>query len=135
MSRFELTFGALIAVQAVHSIEEYVGRLWESFPPAHFVTGLVSEDHERGFVILNLILLIFGFWCFFFPVRRHWTIAASLVWLWIAIEIVNGLGHPLWAVLQRAYTPGLVTAPVLFILAIYLANLLRRQAHVSRTAV
>jgi hypothetical protein len=49
MSRFQLTFGALILVQAAHSIEEHFGHLWESFPPAHFVTGLVSSNPERGF--------------------------------------------------------------------------------------
>jgi hypothetical protein len=27
-------FGAHVAAQAVHSVEEYAGRLWESFPPA-----------------------------------------------------------------------------------------------------
>ena len=47
MSRLQLTFGALILVQAAHSIEEYVGRLWESFPPTRFVTGLVSSNPER----------------------------------------------------------------------------------------
>jgi hypothetical protein len=64
MSRFQLTFGALILVQAVHSIEEYFGHLWESFPPARFVTGLVSSNPERGFVVLNVSLLAFGVWCF-----------------------------------------------------------------------
>jgi len=37
--------------QAAHSIEEYAGRLWESFPPARLVSGLVSPDLERGFII------------------------------------------------------------------------------------
>jgi hypothetical protein len=30
------------------SIEEYVGRLWESFAPAAFMVGLASSDPERG---------------------------------------------------------------------------------------
>ena len=54
MSRFQLTFGALVLAQAAHSIEEYIGHLWKSFPPARFVTGLVSSNLERGFVVINL---------------------------------------------------------------------------------
>ena len=54
MTRFQATFGALILAQAAHSVEEYVGRLWESFPPARFLTGLVSQDLERGFVVINV---------------------------------------------------------------------------------
>jgi hypothetical protein len=34
MTRLQLTFGALVLAQAAHAVEEYVGRLWESFPPA-----------------------------------------------------------------------------------------------------
>lgn len=133
--RFELTFGLLILVQAAHSLEEYLGHLWESFPPARFATGLVSTDHERGFVILNVLLVTFGTWCYFWPVRRHWTIAVPLGWLWVVVETINGIGHPLWTVMERGYTPGVGTAPVLFILAIYLAILLRRRALDSPTAL
>lgn len=134
MARFEPIFASLILVQAAHSVEECLGRLWESFPPARFVAGLVSTDHERGFVILNVLLVAFGTWCYFWPVRRHWSIAVSLAWFWVVVETINGIGHPLWTVLERRYTPGVGTAPLLFILAIYLALLLRRQAHDSRAA-
>jgi hypothetical protein len=34
MSRVPMVFGTLILTQAAHSVEEYLGRLWESFPPA-----------------------------------------------------------------------------------------------------
>jgi len=126
MSRLQLTFGALILVQAAHSIEEYVGHLWESFPPTRFVTGLVSSNPERGFVALNVLLLAFGAWCFLWPVRRGWPVAFALGWLWAVLEIVNGIGHPLWSIREGGYTPGLATAPVLLVLAVYLAYQLRR---------
>jgi hypothetical protein len=133
MSRIQLTFAALILVQAAHSVEEYVGHLWDSFPPARFVAGLVSSNPENGFVILNALLLAFGAWCFFWPVRRGWPIAVALMWLWAVIEIINGIGHPLWSLRQGGYTPGLATAPLLLILAVYLAYQLRR-AHSPSTA-
>ncbi len=134
MSRFQLTFGALVLTQAAHSIEEYVGHLWESFPPTRFLTSLVSSDLERGFVLLNVSLLAFGVWCFLWPVRRGWPVAVALAWLWAVVEIVNGIGHPLWSLRERGYTPGLATAPVLLVLAVYLAYQLRRANAPSTAA-
>ncbi len=128
MSRIKAAFGALVIAQTAHSVEEYVGRLWESFPPATFLTGLVSPDREFGFIVINSALVAFGFWCLLWPVRQDWRSAAGLVWFWIVIETINGVGHPAWSIRQGGYTPGLVTAPVLLVLALYLASQLRRPA-------
>lgn len=125
MTRFQATFGALIAAQAAHSIEEYVGRLWESFPPARFMSGLVSQDLERGFVVLNVALVSFGLWCLLWPVRKGWPSAAAFATGWMVVEIINGIGHPLWTLRQGAYTPGVATAPILLLLAISLAMQMR----------
>jgi hypothetical protein len=125
MTRIQLTFLALVAVQAVHSFEEYRGRLYEVFPPARMVSGLISNDLDRGFLIGNVSLVAFGVWCYLWPIRREWRSAVGLAWLWVGIEIINGIGHPLWSALQGGYTPGVATAPVLLVLAIYLASQLR----------
>ena len=114
-SSVRTAFGLLIAAQAVHSIEESLGRLWEVFPPAAFVARLVSSNREAGFIGLNIALVAFGIWCFLWPVSRAWTSAP------VVIEIVNGLGHPLWSLLQGHYTPGVAAAPILLLLAINLA--------------
>ena len=50
MTRHKVAFGALVLTQAAHSVEEYVGRLWETFLLAWILTGLVSQDQERGFL-------------------------------------------------------------------------------------
>ena len=127
MSRqFRIAFAALLLTQAAHSVEEYVGHLWESFPPARFVSGLVSSDLEKGFLIGNVVLLAFGAWCLLWPVRRGWPSAIAFAWFWVAIELVNGIVHPLWSLRQGGYTPGLATAPLLFALASYLAYQLKR---------
>ena len=102
--------------------------MWESFPPARFVSGLVSSDLERGFVIANLALVAFGVWCLLWPVRRGWPSAVPLMWAWVAVEIVNGIGHPLWALRQGGYVPGVATAPLLLALALYLASRLGRYS-------
>jgi hypothetical protein len=120
VSRSQFTFLLLICVQVAHSIEEYLGRLWEVFPAARFVTGLISENRQLGFIVFNAALIAFGFWCFFFPVLRRWPSANLFVGFWIVIELINGIGHPLWSIQQGGYTPGLITAPLLLILAVAL---------------
>ena len=125
MSRIPATFAALVVAQAAHSIEEYLGELWESFPPATFLTGLISSDRRLAFVILNVALLAFGAWCLMWPVRRNWPSATALMWLWVVIETMNGVGHPLWSLRQGGYTPGVLTAPILLVLGLYLAAQLR----------
>lgn len=121
MTRFQSSFLALVGSQAAHSVEEYVGRLYNVFPPARLVSGLISSNLERGFIIFNVGLVSFGLWCFLWPVRRQWPSAGPLVWLWVTIELVNGIGHPLWSLSQLRYTPGVATAPLLLVLALYLA--------------
>ena len=128
MTRHKAAFGALVLTQAAHSVEEYVGRLWETFPPAWFVTRLVSHDQERAFLWLNVALVAFGLWCFAWPLRRDWPSAAALAWLWVTIEVINGIGHPLWSLRMGGYTPGVATAPVLLVIALYLGRQLRTLA-------
>ena len=131
MSRIRITFAALVVTQAAHSIEEYFGRLWESFPPATFLTGLISQDHEMGFLVINSALVLFGVWCFLWPVWKNWPSAQALAWFWVLIETINGVGHPAWSLSQGAYTPGVLTAPILLVLSLSLAFQLLQ---VSRTA-
>jgi Protein of unknown function with HXXEE motif len=133
MNRFQITFAALVLVQALHSIEEYIGNLWESFPPAEFLTGLVSHDHRLGFLIINVLLAAFGCWCVFWPVRRGWPSAGLFTVVWITIGIINGIGHPLWTLQQGEYTPGVITAPILLVLALMLAGQLRKNPSSSGT--
>jgi hypothetical protein len=92
------------------------------------VSGLVSSDRERGFLILNVIVVAFGVWCALWPMRRNWPSAFLFAWLWVGIELVNGVGHPLWSLAQGAYTPGVATAPVLFVLALIVARQIRGRA-------
>jgi len=130
MTRLEANFIALVSVQAAHSVEEYLGRLWVVFPPAAFITGLISEDRRRGFILINAALLLFGLWCVLWPVRRRWPVGRALIGVWIVIEVINGSGHPLWTLQKQAYTPGVATAPVLLVLALSLIwQLKKNSAH------
>ena len=122
MSRVKTAFGVVVLAQAAHSTEEYVGKLWESFPPARFLTGLVSQDAERGFIVINASLVLFGIWCLAWPIRREWPSASILAWGWVVIELINGVGHPMWSLSTGGYTPGVLTALILLPAALYLAR-------------
>lgn len=114
-----------MAAQAAHSLEEYLGRLWEVFPPARFLTGLVATDLRAGFIGLNLALIGFGLWCVFWPVRKGWPSAVGLAWCWVVVETINGIVHQAWALSRQSYEPGVITAPILLALALHLGWLLR----------
>jgi hypothetical protein len=120
------TFLLLVLVQGLHSIEEYLGRLWENLPPATVLCNLVSENPATGFLIINIGLFVFGLLGWLFAVRNGTSLAPPIIWFWIIIEIINGIGHPAWSLFQGAYTPGVFTAPFLLILAIFLLSLKTR---------
>ena len=114
------TFLGLVLVQGLHSIEEYIGKLWENFPPATWLTGVVSDDLHYGFLVINIGLFVFGILCWFFLVRKNHPLAKVVIGLWLFIEIANGIVHPVWSIMQKGYTPGIITAPMLFIVAVLL---------------
>ena len=92
-----------------------------------FRSGLVSTDLGRGFLIVNVAFVLFGACCYWWPVRRGWPSAVPLAWLWVGIEVINGVGHPAWSLLRWGYTPGVLTALLLLPLALLLARQLLGQ--------
>jgi hypothetical protein len=133
MSRISVSFALLVAAQTAHSIEEYLGRLWESFPLTAFVTGLVSSDRAFAFIVLNAAIVALGVWSLVWPVRRNRASARVIMWIWIVIETINGIVHLSWSIQQGGYTPGVVTAPALLASAVYLAMQLRASPNPALT--
>ena len=123
--KIKMLFLFLILVQGLHSIEEYLGMLWESFPPANFLTGLISDHHETGFLIINIGLFIFGMLCCAIVFWTKIPYAIGLIWFWIILEFINSIGHPIWSTIQADYTPGLFTSPLLLILVLVIYTELR----------
>ncbi len=123
--RIRVTFLALVLTQIAHSVEEYVFRFYEVFPPARALNELVPGLTHPGFIGFNTLLALFGLWCFFSAVQTGATSARDWVWIWVVIELFNGLAHPVWAIATRGYVPGLATSPILFVLAAYLFHRLR----------
>ena len=134
-SRTQFAFLLLILAQTAHSVEEYIFRLYEVFAPARFISSLVSDDLSTGFVIANAALVLFGLWCYMARVRGAHRSAQAWVWLWIVIEFCNGIGHAVFALMRGRYFPGVVTAPVLLALSVYLAVRMLRIESQQRAAV
>ena len=127
-------FLALIVAQGAHSVEEYASGLFEVFAPARFVSGLVGNNPGLGFAILNIAAVAFGAWCYLARVRPGHASAASWMWPWILVELGNGVVHTTMAVVRGGYFPGAATAPLLFVLAAFLAVQLLRARRVSGCA-
>jgi len=121
--RSQRVFLFLIIAQGAHSIEEYVAKLYEVFAPARFVSSLVSNDLSLGFLVVNAALVMFGLWCWAVPLRSGWHAARGIVWFWTILERGNGIGHSVLALSRGGYFPGLLTAPLLLLLAAWLAVL------------
>jgi hypothetical protein len=88
---FQITFVTLVVAQAAHSVEEYIGRLYEVFPPARFVSGLISQNLRAGFVIFNVSLVAFGVWCCLWAARRRTRSLVAVTWFWVTIELINAV--------------------------------------------
>jgi hypothetical protein len=121
-------FLALVAAQAAHSVEEYVFHLYDVLAPARLASLAVSDDPATGFAILNTAIVAFGLWCYWARVRPGRPSAAAWMWPWVAVELVNGVGHTGFALARGGYFPGVATAPLLFALAALLAVGLRSKS-------
>ena len=125
--RVQLVFLCLILAQAAHSVEEYVTRLYDALAPARFISSLISNDVALGFLVANALLVVFGLWCWAFPVRSGWRAARGLVWFWTLLELGNGLSHSFFALSRGGYFPGVATAPLLLLFAGWLAVLTKNS--------
>ena len=124
--RAQRAFALLILAQAAHSIEEYVFRLFEVFPPARWVSGLFSANLALGFAIGNTAIVLFGVWCYVARVRPSHPSAQGYAWFWVCLEFANGIGHVIFASLEGGYFPGVATAPLLIASSSYLGVILAR---------
>lgn len=122
-------FLALILVQAAHSAEEYAFGLYDVFAPARFVSELISSTPALGFAILNAAIVAFGAWCYLARVRPDHASAPGWMWPWVLVSLGNGVIHSAMAVLRGGYFPGVATAPILFVIAAYIATRLVRDHH------
>ena len=128
MSRAARTlFLLLIAVQALHSAEEYHFRLFDRLAPARYIAEAIGLERPLGFAIANILLVGFGFWCWIARVGPNRPSARAFAWFWALLECANGIAHIALAVAARGYFPGLATAPLLLGMGVWLIADLRRR--------
>jgi len=98
---------ASLAVQSVHFAEEYLTGFNERFPE---LLGLPAWP-VTFFVVFNLSLI--AIWLLsIYSLRRSRLYAIFPVWFLAIASVVNGIAHPLMALLSEGYFPGLVTSPI-----------------------
>jgi hypothetical protein len=120
-------FLALILAQALHSVEEYVFRLYDALAPARWVSGLIGIDRAIGFVVANSLLVSFGLWCYLARVRSSHPAGRGWVWFWTILESANGIVHLALVAAAGGYFPGAATAPLLLGVSGWLAAALYRE--------
>ncbi len=104
-----------LAVQCMHFMEEFLTHFQDRFPA---LLGLPPWS-ERFFVAFNLIWL--SVWILSaIDLERTYRLALFPVWFFAIAAVVNGIAHPLLAVVAHGYFPGLITAPVLGVLGVLL---------------
>jgi hypothetical protein len=107
-------FLLLIVVQAAHSLEEFVFRLYDVLAPARAISEAVGlGDRPTGFAVFNAALLLFALWCWVAQVHPGGRGARGIAWFWALLEVANALGHIALAIEAGGYFPGLATASVL----------------------
>jgi hypothetical protein len=132
--RSKLLFLLLVVVQAVHSVEEYLGRLYDIFPPARYLASLVSENLAAGFIVINLAIISLAACCYSIPVRSGRKAGQVVAWLWLATEFANGSGHVLIAASVRDYFPGAWSGVALMLAALVLGGSLVLDQHNSASS-
>ncbi|MFQ6005952.1 MAG: hypothetical protein ACE5OQ_10650, partial [Woeseia sp.] len=110
-------FACLVASQAMHSLEETWFGLYHRLPYINWVDTFVAGGAFVFFVLGNTAFVLFGCWCYFARVKTKKPGARFFVMVWVIIEILNGILHPVWSLIANAYIPGTATAPVLLLLA------------------
>lgn len=113
-NRIPVLFCFLTIIQAFHSTEEIIFRLYDRFPivtgAIHEMTGFFPVIRMSGstFVILNVLTVAFLTVISVFVYRQKrwaWTIAKIAA----VIETLNGLAHVSAAVYTGGYFPGAIS--------------------------
>ncbi|MGH9882387.1 MAG: HXXEE domain-containing protein [Pyrinomonadaceae bacterium] len=113
-------------MQAIHSVEEFIFRFYERFPPMRFFYRDAPHLAKPAFAVSNALLVLIALFCFYYWVQPAKKSARAVVWIWIVIESANVVAHFVWAIFIGGYNPGLVTAILFVPVLIYLCCLMKR---------
>jgi hypothetical protein len=113
-----------VGLQSVHFAEEAATGFHERFGAVFGLPGMPLT----GFVIFNLAWL--GIWLASIPgLRSARTFAFFAAWFLAIAGMLNGIAHPLLAVAEGGYFPGVVSSPLIGAASVLLWLRLRRATH------
>jgi len=128
-----ILFILLVIMQAIHSAEEIIFRLYEKMPVAsgkmHDITGFfpVLSMSGRTFLILNIIIVLLMLWISILVFRNNSLAVRFSVFISV-IEIINGILHISASLIFWEYFPGSVSGIGLIIISvIYLSKAFQRK--------
>src|SRR2546423_15685569 len=122
--KIQSAFLLLVIVQAIHSVEEFIFRFYERFPPMTFIYQNAPQLARPAFAISNALLILIGLICFYYWVQPARKGATAVVRIWIIIESLNVVAHIVWAALIGGDNPGLVAGVFFFPGVFYLLFLI-----------
>lgn len=125
--KIRVTFSALIILQAIHSAEEYIFGFYERFPPMKALYESAPQLAKPAFALSNCLLVLIGFFSFYYWVRPARKGVRTVVWVWIIAESFNVIAHLLWALSIGGYNPGLVTGIMFVPVLAYLSYLMNKE--------
>jgi len=118
-----------IVVQSVHFVEELATALHERLPGLFDLPGMPVSV----FVAFNLAWL--GIWIASVPALRAARVPAFFAAWFLAIAgMFNGIAHPLLAIAAGDYFPGLLSAPIIGGVSIWLWRRLHQATESTNRA-
>jgi len=100
MKSLELYYSVLVTIQLFHSLEEIL---------THFEKRWPLWKMPRWFFVLFEI--IFSAFITLLVFAQSFPYRSILMEAFILLMFVNGIWHSVWAIIERKYVPGIVTAP------------------------
>ena len=123
-SRYSPVLAAMIVLQIVHALEEFLLDFWNEFPPMRVMYG--PELGRSVFIAFHALLVVFGVWSFL-QVRRNTAHARAAMWCWVVIQGGTVVAHAIWLAFDPRYQPGLVTLPLFLITIAWAIAVLRKR--------
>lgn len=111
-----------ILAHGVHSLEEYLTGFYVRFPE---LLGLVAWP-PLFFVSFNLSLIAVWIVCLSQLPTGRWFILFP-IWFLALGSAINGLAHPVLAIVAGDYFPGLITSPVVGVVGVGLSRALSQR--------
>jgi predicted anti-sigma-YlaC factor YlaD len=109
-------YPGLVFAQFLHSLEDYVAGFHDAYPLYSLAPEFFVTLHLALLLLLAALIPSVGH-------GRRWALGVAK--FWAVVEILNGAGHIMIALIEWSYYPGVWTAPLLLVFGAALGRSLR----------